>query len=292
MASSMLSMIVTGLAIGSIYALLAFGFVLLLKATDTLSFAQFQFVTLGSYFALTLIIHDFLPFYLAVVVSGLAGFVLGVLLYYLVIKPMTGRNHFSLVVVTIGVSIIIKPIIGIIWGYGDATMPLPFREEPISLGFGVAVSAVHLIILLITLLFILAFIVFFNKTLLGTQMRAVANDTEVAHMMGINVNRVYVISWGVAALSAAVGGVFLAGLETVNTNLGEIALKGLPVVVLGGAESIPGAIIGGLIIGVVEVLTGYFFGPQFRTAIVFLLLILVLMVRPYGLFGERQIQRV
>lgn len=285
-------MIATGLAIGSIYALLAFGFVLLLKATDILSFSQFQFITLGSYFALTLIIHDVLPFFPAVAVSGLAGFALGVLLYYTVIKPMSGKSNFSIVIATIGVSIMIKPIIGIIWGYSDRTLPLPFSEEPISLGFGVAVSSVHLVILAITLMFIFAFIVFFNKTLLGTQMRAVANDKEVAHMMGINVNKVYVISWGVAALSASVGGVFLSGLETVNVNLGEIAIKAFPVVVLGGTESIPGAIVGGLIIGVVEVLVGYFFGTQFRTAIVFLLLILVLMIRPYGLFGERQIQRV
>ncbi|KUO78307.1 MAG: hypothetical protein APF81_22250 [Desulfosporosinus sp. BRH_c37] len=287
-----LPLIATGLAIGSIYGLLAFGIVLLLKATDALSFAQFQFVTLGSYFAFTLITQHVLPFFLAVIVSGLGAFGLGVLMYYLVIKPMEGQSQFALFVATIGVAAMIKSAIGIIWGYNNSTMPLPFNQTPISFGSGVAISSVHLVILAITIVFIGAFIIFFNKTLLGTQMRAVANDLEAAQMMGINVNKVFIVSWGVAAFSAAIGGVFLSGLETVNVNLGEIGIKALPVVILGGAESISGAMVGGLLIGVIEVLVGYFFGSEFRTAIVFSLLILVLMVKPYGLFGERHSERV
>lgn len=285
-------LVATGLAIGSIYGLLAFGIVLLLKATDALSFAQFQFVTLGSYLAFTLITQNVLPFFPAVIVSGLIGFGLGVLLYYSVIKPMEGQTQFAIFVATIGVAAMIKSLIAVIWGLSNRTMPVPFNQIPISFGSGVAISAVHLAILAISLVFIGVFIIFFNKTLLGTQMRAVANDIEAAQMMGINVNKVFIVSWGVAALSAAIGGVFLSGLETVNVNLGEIGIKALPVVILGGAESISGAMVGGLIIGVIEVLVGYFFGSEFRTAIVFSILILILMVKPYGLFGELHSERV
>jgi branched-chain amino acid transport system permease protein len=123
-------------------------------------------------------------------------------------------------------------------------------------------------------------------------MRAVANDIEVAHMMGINVNKVFVISWGVAAISAAVAGVFLSGIETVNLSLGDSAIKAIPVFVLGGVQSFPGVIVGGLVIGVVEVLIGYFIGSEFRTPVVFAILLLILILRPYGFFGESKVQRV
>lgn len=292
MADTVFLLIVSGLARGGIYALLAFGFVLLLKATDTLSFTQFQFVTLGGYLAYSLSANVGLPFYLVLIVTGLAGFMCGTLLYYLVIKPMAGKPPFSVVVATIGFYIMLKPIMAVIWGYSNYAMPLPFKDTPVPLGFGVNVSAIDVMVLAITLLFILAFIVFFNKTLLGTQMRAVANDTEAAHMMGIGVNKVYVISWGVAALSAFVAGTFLAGMQTASSNLGEIAVNAIPVIILGGSESVPGSIVGGLIIGMVEALVGYYFGLEYATPILMGSLLLVLMLKPSGLFGESQVQRV
>jgi len=289
---TLLPLIATGLAIGSLYGLIAFGIVLLLKSTHTFNYAQFQTITLGAYVTYSLVTHHVMPFFLAVAVSGLVGFAAGVLMYYLVIRRMPGYSLFSLFVATVGIAFMIKSVMAVIWGYNDKWMPISFGQTPISLGAGVSVSSIHIIILAIALIFIGSFIIFFNKTLLGTQMRAVSNDPEVAHMVGINVNKVFIISWGIATLSAAIGGVFLSALETVNVNLADVGMKAFPVVILGGMESIPGSIIGGLILGVTEVLAAYFFGSEYRQAIVFSILILILMVRPYGLFGERHTERV
>ena len=292
MASVLFPMVTSGFALGSIYALVAFGFVIILKSTDILSFTQLKIITIGAYVAYALITNNILTFYPALFVSTLVGFGLGVLLYFLVVKPMEGHPHFTIVVATIGVGIMLRPIVAYFWGYMERVMPMPFKEQPISFGFDGAVSLIHLAILFISLMLIFTFIIFFNTTLLGTQMRAVANDLETAHMMGVNVNRVFIISWGVAAMSASIAGVFLAGLVTVNPNLGEVGIKAFPVLILGGVDSISGVIIAGLIIGVIEVISGYFFGTQIRAAIVFAILLLILVIRPYGLFGERQVRRV
>jgi branched-chain amino acid transport system permease protein len=287
-----LPLVATGLGVGSLYGLVAFGMVLILKGTHVFNFAQFQCLTLGAYVALTLMSNNILPFLPAVIVAGLVGFAVGVLTYYLVIRQMQGHSMFSVFAATVGVALMIKAVMAAIWGYQNQTLPIAIGHKSVSVGEGVAISAVHLIIFAVTFLFIGTFILFFNKTLLGTQMRAVANDRETAHMMGINVNKVFVVTWGVAIFSSAIGGVFLSVLETVNVNLGDIGMKAFPVVILGGMESITGALIGGLIIGVIEVLAGYWFGAAYRQLVVFSLLLVILMIKPYGLFGERHTQRV
>jgi branched-chain amino acid transport system permease protein len=288
----MLPLIATGLAIGSLYGLIAFGLVLLLKATHTFNYAQFQVITLGAYIAYSLMSFYSFSFLSAISIAGMVGFMIGILMYYLVIKRMTGYTLFAVFVATVGMYLMLKSVMAMIWGYNDHWLPISFGQTSIQLGGGVAVSLVHIIILFITLAFIGIFIVFFNRTLLGTQMRAVSNDPETAHMMGININKVYIVSWGIATLSAAIAGVFLSALETVNVNLSDVGMKAFPVVILGGMESIVGAIVGGLILGITEVLASYFFGSEYRNAVVFSLLILILMVKPTGLFGERHSERV
>ncbi|MBI4768174.1 MAG: branched-chain amino acid ABC transporter permease [Deltaproteobacteria bacterium] len=287
-----LPLIATGLGVGSLYGLVAFGMVLILKGTHVFNFAQFQCLTLGAYVAYSLMANNILPFVPAVIVAGFVGFAVGVLTYYLVVRHMQGHSLFSVFAATFGVALMIRAVMASIWGYQNKTLPIAIGHKAVSFGEGVSISAVHLIIFGVTILFIGTFIAFFNKTLLGTQMRAVANDQEVAHMMGINVNKVYVVTWGVAIFSSAIGGVFLSVLETVNVNLGDVGMKAFPVVILGGMESIMGSIIAGLIIGVLEVLAGYWFGAAYRQLVVFTLLLVVLMIRPYGLFGERHAQRV
>lgn len=288
----LLPLIATGLAIGSLYGLIAFGIVLLLKATHTFNYAQFQVITLGAYIAYTLLAVFSFSFITAVIVAGIVGFVAGILMYYLVIRKMAGYSLFAMFVATVGMFYMLKSVMAMVWGYNNHYLPISFGQTSIQLGGSVAISLVHIIILVITLLFIGVFIVFFNKTLLGTQMRAVSNDLETAYMMGINVNKVFIVSWGIATFSSAIGGVFLSTLETVNVNLSDVGLKAFPVVILGGMESIVGAIIGGLILGVTEVLASYFFGSEYRQAVVFMILILILMIKPTGLFGERHSERV
>lgn len=288
----LLPLIATGLAIGSLYGLIAFGMVLLLKATHTLNYAQFQVVTLGAYVAYSLIAIYSFSFLSALAIAAIVGFVAGILMYYIVIKRMAGYSLFAVFVATVGMFLMLKSVMAMIWGYNDHWLPISFGQTSIQLGGGIAVSLVHIIILFITLSFIGIFIIFFNRTLLGTQMRAVSNDAETAHMMGININKVYIVSWGIATLSAAIAGVFLSALETVNINLSDVGMKAFPVVILGGMESIVGAIAGGLILGITEVLASYFFGAEYRQAVVFSILLIILMVKPTGLFGERHSERV
>lgn len=288
---TLLPLIATGLSIGSLYGLFAFGIVLLLKATHTFNYAQFQIITLGAYLSYTLMGYS-VPFVVAILISGMVGFGLGILMYYLVVKRMTGRSLFATFVATVGMFYMLKSAMAMVWGYNDHYLPIKFSQTSVQMGGGVNVSLIHIIILLVTITFIGIFIVFFNRTLLGTQMRAVSNDLETAYIMGINVNKVFIVSWGIATFSAAIGGVFLASLETVNINLSDVGMKAFPVVILGGMESISGAIIGGLILGTIEVLSSYFFGAEYRQLIVFLILIFILMIRPTGLFGERHSERV
>lgn len=287
-----LPLIATGMAIGSLYGLIAFGIVLLLKATHTFNYAQFQVITLGAYIAYTLLAVFSFSFITAVLVAGIVGFIAGILMYYLVVRKMAGYSLFATFVATVGMFYMLKSVMAMIWGYNDHYLPISFGQTSIQLGGGVAVSTVHVIILAITVVFIGGFIIFFNRTLLGTQMRAVSNDVETAHIMGINVNKVFIVSWGIATFSSAIGGVFLSALETVNVNLSDVGMKAFPVVILGGMESILGAIIGGIILGITEVLASYFFGSEYRQAIVFSILIIILMIKPTGLFGERHSERV
>ena len=266
--------------------------ILLIKATHTFNYAQFQTLTLGAYVAYYLMSNQIMSFFPAVIVAGLVGFVVGILTYYLVIRHMQGHSMFAVFAATVGVALMIKAVMGAVFGYQVKSLPITFGQTPIQFGAGVAISAIHVAMLVITLLFIGAFVIFFTKTLLGTQMRAVANDREAANILGININKVYIVSWGVAIASAAIAGVFLGALNAVNLNLGDVGMKAFPVVILGGMESITGSIIAGMLIGIVEVLTGYIFGQEYRQPIVYALLLVVLMVRPYGLFGERHTDRV
>lgn len=285
-------LVISGLAVGSLYALVALGFVLLWKATTVLNFAHGEVMMLGAYFALTLILQVNLPWWMgALGALGLAALV-GVFIHYTMVRPMLGQPMFSIVMVTIGLSIVVRSAVIAIWGPEERVFPSPFPTRPIQLFSGIVVSAADIAVLLSAFLCIALFGTFFRLSKLGLHMRAVAESQEVALMMGVNVNKVFAASWAVSALIAAVAGVFMAGIQVLSTTLGSIGLRAFPAAIIGGLESIPGAIVGGLIIGVVESLAVRFVGSASSDIASFSLLLLVLLIRPYGLFGEREIERV
>ena len=286
---------VIGIVVGSLYALVAMGFALIYKATSIINFAQGEFVVVGAYVCLWLY-GSGLPILLALVLTMIVGVIMGVVLERLVLRPMIGEPIISVIMVTIALASVIKSVVNIIWGTSPQTFSPPvFSTVPVDLGFA-RIPEVYLYSLGVAIFFLLVFAAFFKYTRVGISMRAVANDQQVAQSMGISVKRVFAISWSIGAMVSAVGGVLVGNIAQVDATLAEFGLKVFPAVILGGLESIGGAIIGGLTIGVLENILGSALDPHLGGGIKeiapFAVLIIILMVKPYGLFGIQEIERV
>lgn len=278
---------------GSLYALAALGFVLIYKATDILNFAHGEAMLIGALVCYTLIVLG-VPFLWAVILTGGLAFLFGMLTERLVLRPLVGEGQFSTVMITIGLSIFLRSLAGIIFGHDNKVFPSPFSKAPIKFD-GIVLSETHLWAIGISALMVILFFLFFRYSRLGLSMRGVANDLDTAMLMGISVKRVFAMTWGLSFVIAALAGIFLANVMVLNIGLALVAIKAFPAVILGGMESIPGAIIGGIVIGILETLVGGYLDQTFpgaRDLTAFVVLFIVLMVRPYGLFGKEEIERV
>ena len=286
---------VNGLMIGSMYALVALGFVLIYKATSVVNFAQGDLVMFGGYIAAALVVLYKLP--LAVALPVLLGsmIALGFIVERGVLRPMVGQNVISVVMVTIGLSQVFQGSAAMLWGAQTKNIPLPIPLEPYVI-WEIYISPVNLVAALVSGVFLVAFVWFFRKSRMGIAMRATANDQQAAMAVGINVRFIFALSWAIAGLTAALGGVLWGNLIGVDTQLALVGLKVFPAVILGGLDSVPGAVVGGLIIGAVEsVAAGYvdpYVGGGTKDFLPYVLMILALMVRPYGFFGREIIERV
>lgn len=290
-----LKLMLSGTAVGCIYAMIAVGFVLIFKATDILNFAHGEVMMVGAYVCYTLMVHLHLPFVPAVIITLAFLTLLGVITERVVLRPMIGEPVFAVVMVTLGLSIFLRSMTGIIFGHENRVFPSPFPDKSLEFA-GLVLSHQHLWVMVVTVLMILSLFAFFRFSRTGLSMRGTANDQLAAMLMGISVKRVFAVVWGIAFLIAALAGIFLANILVLNNRFSLVAIKAFPAVILGGLESIPGAIIGGLIIGIVENLAGgyldQFFGGGIKNLTGFIVLFLVLMVKPYGLFGKEEIERV
>jgi branched-chain amino acid transport system permease protein len=282
-----------GILIGLMYSLIALGFVLVYKATDAINFAQGEFVMMAGYLA---VLGAFgVNFWLGLLVSVLGMAAFGFLLERVMLRPLIGRPVVAVIMATIGLAAVLRGIWPMLVGVDTYNIALPFSDEPIELG-PLLLQPVQLFGAGVALLFLAGFTWFFLKSRMGVAMRAVADNQQVAMAMGINVERYFALAWAMAGLVAALGGVVWSSMLGVDTHLALIGLKVFPVVILGGLDSIIGAIVGGLIIGVVEsVAAGYldpYVGGGTKDFAPYVLMILVLMFRPYGIFGKRKIERV
>jgi len=290
-----LQIIITGLVVGAVYALVAFGFVLIYKSSDVINFAQGEFLLVGAYVALSLVVFYQVPFLAAVALTLTMCVLLGVVVERLVLRPFIGERVISVIMATLGLSLLMRGIIQMIWGTETRVYPAIFPDAPVRLG-EVVVSQVYLWSLGVALVLLAVFTVFFKYSSTGIVMRAAADDQAAAQSMGISVKRIIAITWAIAAVVAAIGGVLLGNINGVNPSLAYIGLMVLPVVILGGLDSVPGAIVGGFTIGLLESLAGGYLDPLFgggvKEVVPFVVLLVVLMVRPYGLFGKEIIERV
>ncbi len=289
-----------GLAVGCIYALVAVGFTIIFKASGVINFAQGELLLVGAYVASAAVFQWHLNFFLAVVLAIAVTVLIGVGFERLALRRMIGRPVFSIILITIGLDIVLRTGVIVIWGSNNRPPATPFRiESGINVG-GVHLGANDLWTIGVTVLCCAGLFVFFRYTRQGLAMRATALDQEAALAMGINVKTVYALAWGIAAAIATLGGIFLAiGQTTFDSTLGDIALVAFPAIILGGLDSIPGAVVGGIVIGLTEQLTaGYenhftnILGTGFHTITPYLLMIVILLVRPYGLFGTRKVERI
>ena len=287
--------ILSGIIVGSIYGLVALGFVLIYKATDVVNFAQGELMMLGAYVCYYLITNHQIPFAPAFLLTLLFSAILGVLTEVLILRPMVGEHVFSVIMITVGLATLLRSIVGLFWGHDTYAFPSPFPEEAVEV-FGLFILPIEIItIVTATGLFILLFL-FFKYSRLGLAMRATAFDQRYAFLMGISVRKIFSLSWVLASVVASIGGIFLASTTALQTDMSFIGLKVFPAVVLGGIDSIPGAILGGIIIGLTENLAGGYlsdlFGSGVKELSAFFILLVVLMVKPYGLFGKKEIIRV
>jgi branched-chain amino acid transport system permease protein len=287
-------LVASGLMIGLMYALIALGFVLVYKATGAINFAQGEFVMLGALIAAAVLAVE-LPFWLACVLSlvGMIAFCFG--LERVVLRKLLGRPTVSIIMATIGLASLIDGGAVLIFGPGVHSIDMPVGDMPLFLG-PIMLQPVQLAGAAVSLVFLVGFSWFFLKTRMGVAMRAVADNQTVSMGMGINVQRYFAMAWALTGIVSALGGVIWGAMLGVDNQLPLVGLKVFPVVILGGLESIVGAVVGGLVVGVVEALAAGYLDPVVgggtKDFAPYVLMILVLMIRPYGLFGRRRIERI
>ncbi|HEY0381049.1 MAG TPA: branched-chain amino acid ABC transporter permease [Candidatus Elarobacter sp.] len=292
-----MQLLISGLAVGSIYALVALGFVLIYNAVGVVNFAQGEFVMLPSFVAVTFlvpaiavfgtIVHWQVPVLAvyAIVLIFMVGFAL--VFNRIAYHPLRDRGWMPVVISTIGVSIFLRNGVQQVWGSQPIVMPSLFAVDTISLG-ALRIRPQDLLIIAVTAVLIAFQFYLFERTTLGKQMRATAQDRATARLIGVRVGRIVAITFIYSAVLGAISGMLVAPLFTVTKEMGAlIALKAFAASIVGGFGSIPGAIIGGLTIGVIETFGGFYVSSSYVDAIAFIILISVLLIRPQGLFGER-----
>ncbi len=291
-----LQLVLNGLVVGSIYSLVALGFVVIYKSSSILNFAQGEFLMLGAYVCLSISVTGAVPFWAAFVLTMAFSVVLGLALERVILRPMIGEPVISVIMVTLGLSSILKAVVQGIWGTDTKPFPSIFPAQPVRIG-PLPVSQGYLYSVASVAVLLVLFSLFFKFTRYGIAMRATAFSQEVALSMGISVKRIFALSWSIAAVVSAVGGILLGGVRGgVDGALGFFGLKVIPVVILGGLDSVLGAIVGGVVMGVLENLSGGYLDPLLgggvKEVAPFIALVAILAVKPYGLFGKVKIERV
>ena len=288
-----LQLVISGIAQGCIYGLIALGFVLLFKATETVSFAQGELMMLGAFGGLAGMTMLGFPFWLAVLSSVAAMALFGVLLERLVIRPILGQPAFSIVMLTIGIGYVARGLITMIPAIGTEThtLPVPYKDQIWKVG-ALILNVEQMAVIFVTAVLCALLFALFRYSKLGIAMQASSQNQLAAYYMGIPVKRLNGIAWGLAAAVAAVAGLLLAPITFVHANMGFIGLKAFPAAVVGGFGSLPGAIVGGLIIGIIESLSGFYLPDGFKDTAAYVMVLIMLMVKPNGLFGERLRKKV
>jgi len=286
-----IQLVLSGLVVGAIYGLVAMGFAVIFKATGIVNFAQGEMAMLTAYTTWSLADLMGTGAIVTIVVAIVLGALLGLLCERLIMRPMLGEPVLSVVLVTIGLAVVLRALVTIIWGASPHKFEMAGADALVELG-GVAIRVSQLSVIAFLLLALIGFWVFLEHSRFGVAMRAVAADEKVARLMGISSARVQAVAWATSSALAGLAGAMFAVIYGLMPTIFELGLKAFPATVLGGFDSILGSGFSGLIIGVFENLVGGYLSSTLKEVAGFVLILVVLMVRPFGLFGEKRIERV
>ena len=287
-----LQIVISGLAQGCIYGLIALGLVLIYKTTETVSFAHGELMMLGAFSGFGLMLLG-LPFWLAFVATVLAMGLFGIALERVVIRPILGQPAFTLVMLTIGIGYAARGLVTMIPGIGTEThtLPVPYKDQTWNVG-ALVLNVEQMVVIAATAVLCAVLFAMFRYTRVGVAMQASSQNQLAAYYMGIPVRRLNGLVWGLAAAVAAIAGLLLAPITFVHANMGFVGLKAIPAAVVGGFGSLPGAIVGGLVIGIVESASGFYLPEGFKDIAPYVVVLAMLVVRPNGIFGEKLRKKV
>jgi len=292
----LVQLVINGVIIGTLYGVVAMCFVLIYKASQIVNFAQGEFLLIGAWTCWWVLTQFQIPFFWGFLLTLGFMLVFGVLLQVIVLRPMIGEPIISVIMVTIGLSIFFQALMK--WMFGVFVQPFPpiFETQAVSVG-GLNVQPIYLMSMVISIVIMVAFAWFFKYSRIGLAMRATAFDQQAAQSLGISIKLVFAVSWAISAMVSALAGVTVGIVNGVSSELSFFGIKVFPAVILGGLDSIVGAVIGGLVVGVLENLAEFVDGQWLNwgnlyTVAPFYVLIIILMVKPYGFFGTEDIERV
>ena len=286
-----IQLLISGTSQGCVYGLIALGFVLIYKATEMVNFAQGDIMMLGAFFAFTYINILELNFFLAVIATIVTMAVLGALLERVVLRTMIGEPPFSVLMLTIGLGFIIRAVAGAVWGSEPRALPTPYSGGVFKIG-EIIIGYENVAIILGTTLLCLLLYIFFKFSRLGIAMQAASQNQLAAYYVGIPVKRIYSLVWALSAVISAVAGILVAPVSLIDPLMGFIGIKAFAAAIVGGFGSLPGAIIGGLIIGIVEQFAGLYLPPGFSDVTAYVMLLAMLLIRPEGIFATMQQKKV
>ncbi len=286
----MLNLLINGAAQGCVYGLVALGFVLIYKATGVVNLAQGEFLMLGAFAGYTFIGLWGLPYWLGLILAAVCLMAFGYALERIVFRPMLGQPSSALMILTIGVGLLLRAVAGLIWGHQPTGFATPFDGERLRL-LGTHIWTQQLMVAATTLFLCVLLYGFFRHARLGIAIRAASQNRLAAGYVGIHVNQVSALAWGIGAAVSAVAGVLLAPLTLIDPQMGNVGLKAFAAAVLGGFGSLPGAVAGGLLVGLAEQFAAFYLPPGFSTATAYVLLLTMLVIHPQGLFRQNQGRR-
>jgi branched-chain amino acid transport system permease protein len=285
----------TGIMVGGIYALIALGWVLIYKCSGVLNLAMGELTLIGAYVSLSFYSMG-VPFLLSLLFSLIIGFILGILTERIFLDRLIGEPILAVIMVTVGLSFFFKGVVEFVWGTDTRVFTPPvFPLEPIQIG-PLIIGQVYLWSFIAAIILLVIFVGFFQYTRWGLAMQATADDEMAALSLGVSARFVYATAWAIAFMAAGVGGTLLGNINGLNISVGYLGLLVLPAVVLGGLNSVPGAIVGGIIIGVLQNLAGAYLDKYFPGGVKeiapFVFMVIFLLFKPYGLWGWERIERV
>ena len=294
-----LQLVIAGIAVGLQYALVALGFVVIYKATHVINFAQGSFVMLGAYLTYQFATVWGLPFPVGVAIAIVLVGLVGIVIERLILRKMVGQPAFALIMITFGLVFIIAEVCSTIWGYESLNLGDPWGIDTVEVA-GLVIQVKNIWATILASVVLAAFFAFFRFSKLGLAMRASALDQEAALAQGMSASRVVMTAWAIAGGVAALAGVIIAaGPGQLAPTVQFVALLAFPALILGGVDSPGGAVLGGIIIGITQQLTaGYqnqyapFLGENFQSVMPYVVMVLILLIRPYGLFGTREVKRI